>query len=615
MKKFEAKKGRKFRLVALVTAAVLLCGTLAACGDETDTTDPSSDTSGKSGEVSSTFSWWLYQGTDSSYYSTYRQNPGVEYLLSKTYGPDEHKLDFEFIVPVSGAEKDNFNTLLNTGEYADVLAMAAYTGSIMDLYEDGIILDLTEYVDKYMPTYKYYVESDPLFAQEALHIIGGEKKYIQLLGYGDAPEINWEGYQYRRDWIVKYGKNPVDGSAFSGSCLEQNADGTPNTDTWVDNVVFPSGGYDPIYISDWEWMFEIFTRAIEDQNITDGYCMSLSFPGYVGMGDLVCSFGGGGSMWYRTPDGQVKFGGTDDEFRVYLQCVNTWYENGWIDKAFTEHTADIFYRIDDTKVRQGKVGLWQGVYSQLLGRLGDGGGFTEGMISFAAPQPINDIYGSDEHKNKIPYTMYQQSRISGCITISDKAKEKDLAALFSFLDYLYTPEGGRIMMMGLSKEQYEEVKPAFYTEQGLTEGAYYRIPDEDVVDGHIYAYVDKIQNDTGTLQQAAAAVRLTGFDQTTLRQQSGSKQLLENYAQWLKYENTGWLGTNINGHLTAANDKIRAKTETNCTDFMAKNVPQFVKGTKDPFSDGDWDAYVNALNKYSPDKVSGLYQELLDSLK
>jgi len=47
---------------------------------------------------------------------------------------------------------------------------------------------------------------------------------------------------------------------------------------------------------------------------------------------------------------------------------------------------------------------------------------------------------------------------------------------------------------------------------------------------------------------------------------------------------------------------------------MTKNVPSFIKGTKDPFSDADWNAYVNALNKYGPDKVTVMLQALADKL-
>ena len=59
-------------------------------------------------------------------------------------------------------------------------------------------------------------------------------------------------------------------------------------------MVFPSGGDEPIYISDWEWMFDIFAKAMDDLGITDGYCYAPYYLGYLETGDLSSGFGGGG---------------------------------------------------------------------------------------------------------------------------------------------------------------------------------------------------------------------------------------------------------------------------------------------------------------------------------
>ncbi|HAL74795.1 MAG TPA: hypothetical protein DCM45_06880 [Clostridiales bacterium] len=587
-------------LIILMTFSVL-----AGCGQN----------GGQTAGEAETFSWWLYGSEDSSYYPTYQENPVVQYMLSKAYGPDKKKLALEFTSPVTGTEQDSFNTMLATGDYTDVMDLTAYTGSIVDLYQEGIILDLTEYVEKYMPNYKALVEANPVIAQAAITLIDGEKKYLQVIGTGDPAEINWCGYAYRRDWIVKYGTNPKDGSAFSGSYQATLPDGSPNKDSWVDNVVFPSGGSDPVYISDWEWMFEIFTRAMAEQNITDGYCLSIPYSGFVSMGDLVCAFGGGAPQWYKNKSDQIVFGGTSDDFQVYLQAMSTWYKNGWMDQAFTERSADIFYRIDDTKVRQGKVGLWLGLHSQLMGRLDNGEGYAKDSIVFSARQPINDIYGSAAQQNVEPYAYYSISRIGQAVAISSKAKDKDLAALCSFIDFLYTEEGGVMKMMGLNKQQYEESKSEFYTKYGLTEGAHYRLPDSEVKDGKIYSYVDKIVADTGTLKQASTAVKLKpGYDFVSLRRESGSDQLMANYKQWVVYTNDGYLDQPFIRQLSPDNMKTQSKTMNNVNEFMSKNVPLFIKGDKDPFNAEDWQSFVKALNKYNPAKVTAMYQELLDNL-
>lgn len=116
--------------------------------------------------------------------------------------------------------------------------------------------------------------------------------------YGTQPD---EFYDPMNDSAPR--ANPNAGKAFSeyfsldndgNEIQETEYSDNVNGDSWVDDVVFPSGCTDPMYISDWEWMFEIFDKAMEEQGITDGYCMSMYYPGYIANGDLVTGFGGGG---------------------------------------------------------------------------------------------------------------------------------------------------------------------------------------------------------------------------------------------------------------------------------------------------------------------------------
>ena len=574
--------------------AVMFCITMiaSAAGCSRSSDGVTKDTS---------ISWWIYQGEESSYYSDYRENPVVDYLLTKSWGTDNAKIDLEFLIPVAGAEKDNCVTLISTGEYPDIMDMAVYPGSITELYADGIALDLTEYVEQYMPNYLAFLDANPDLKATAMNVVDGEKKYLGLYSYSDAVPAAWGGYQYRRDWIIKYGKNPTDGSAFSGAYAKTNEDGTPNLDTWEDNVVFPSGGSDPVYISDWEWMLQIFQTAIEDQKISDGYPMSLSYPGFFAPGDLVCAFGGGSARWYVNPDGKMVYGPTDDGFRTYIQCMNTWYKNGWIDKAFSEHAQDQFYAIDDVKVRSGKVGLWYGYDSQLGGKMDDG----SGMVVFAASQPINDIYGTDAHKNVEPYTMYQTSREGNMIMITSAAKDKDLSALFTMLDYLYSDEGSILKTFGLSKEQYEVTQNEFYSKIGFTEGGYKKNED-----GTYLKFRDKLDN----VYTSANGTRLIGLERTALTDLGNEEVRQHNIDQWTKYKSTGTLGKSFENQLSIEDAATVSKINTNAYEFLTKNVPNFIRGSKDPYKDDDWNSYLKAISKYCPDTVTQIYQNLYDSL-
>ena len=550
------------------------------------------------------FTMWIYAGVDSSYYSDYKDNPALKYALKKIWGPENKSIAMDFIVPVAGTEVDSLNTLISTGEYPDIMDITRYTGSVKDLYTQGIVLDLTSYVEQYMPNYLAFLDQHPELQATSSYSVDGESKRLAIYTYSDKPEDLFAGYMYRRDWLVKYGTNPSDGSAFTGEYTKSNEDGSPDGDSWVDNVVFPSGGSDPVYISDWEWMFEIFTKAQEDLGITDSYCMSIPYGGSLATGDLVCAFGGGGSSWYRTLDNNCIFGATTDDFRVYVQAMNNWYKKGWLDPYFAEHASDQFYAIDDTNVRQGKVGLWQGVQGELGGRLDNGEGLTEGIVVYGASQPINDIYGTEAQKNKTPFCMLSNSLEGNFYIVTDKASEKDIASLCSFLDYFYSEEGSALKMYGLSREQYEETKDEFYTSKGLTEGAYY-------IDGNgMYNTVDTIKFDGGKLGNAAAVSSLPGLNFRTLAGTAYAESYQHSLDQWVKYKNTGFFLGSILNFLSDEDRKTWNKTDTSVTEFLNRAVPKMIDGTTDPFDDANWNSYKKAIDKYGVNKTTAIFQKL-----
>lgn len=606
---------RKLILALTVGVGILLAG----CGTDSGNSN-SGDSSGASEDT--TYSIWVGKAEDASYYMDYHDNPILqEYYLKQEYlGQDGEQVtvDVEFQVPAAGSEADNCNTLIATGDYTDVMDMSFYNGSVLDLYNEGVALDITEYVENYMPNYLKFLDSHPELAMTASNIIDGEKKYIKLYGYNTST-IEFQGLCYRRDWIVKYGKNPVTGEAFSGDYLEKNDDGTVNTDSWSDDVVFPSGGSDPVYISDWEWMFEIFDVAMEDLGITDGYCISLYYQGFSGLGVMESAFGGGTPSWHLDGD-TIQFGGDSEDFRVYLQCMSEWYQNGWIDKAFAEHTGVLPWRVDESNVRQGKVGAWLGLDSQLMGRLDSGDEYNKDSIVYAASYPINDIYGTDAQKNNAPFCIYQNSDEGKAFIVTDKALEKDIVALFSFIDKMYEEENALKNKWGFSADEYVDYRNDFYDNNGLENGAYYDSGTTDSDGRKVYYLEENWVKDSGNLQTAVAFQRFLGLvgESSTSNVIDGSRTETYKHQKYLweeVYKNSGVLSTSLLGQMSVEDSKVYYSIQTNVNEFMQKNVPSFINGTKDPYSDSDWEAYVNALNKYNPDGATVILQGVIDLLK
>ncbi|MDO4285469.1 MAG: extracellular solute-binding protein [Eubacteriales bacterium] len=557
---------------------------------------------GSSASAENTYSVWLYSAQDASYYTDYSENPALQYVQSKTWGSEEKAVALEFLVPPSGSEQDNYQTMVASGEYPDVL-MGAISDPAPILYENGIIMDLTDYVEEYMPNYTAFLEAHEDFRANVVYEIDGEEKILSITAANEDYPYYFCGPQYRRDWIVKYGTNPETGEAFTGGYTDPE-----DPDSWEDDVVFPSGGTEPVYISDWEWMFGIFTRAQADLGIEDSYSMSVYYPGFSWSGGLCSSFGGGVPVWYKNTDGEVVFGGDSEQMRAYLECLNTWYANGWLDQEFNERTSDSFYAIDDTSVRQGEVGLWVGSQGQLGGRMDlNDGGYTEGICSYGCAWPINDVYGTEECKYVEPDCVPATSLSGTPYFITTAAEGKDIATLCSFLDYFYSEEGALIRTLGLSGEQAAESGSSLYEEWGLADGAY------SVGDDGRYIKSDVLVSDSGNLQIACNLEKLPGITLISSVDNGYADTYEASLASWLKYKNTGFFqGSAVTNNMTNEDAGVCDDIRTRVLDYMTIHAPEMITGATDPFDDGDWNTWSTMLQKYNYQKATEIYQPYAD---
>ena len=138
------------RLLSMGLAAAVCVGTLglAGCGSK------------GSDSAENTFSWWLYTDDGAgTYYNSFEDNPSVQWLNQQYWDTENHtlgtadggsELHFTFQTPIEGSEQDNFNTMIGTGEYTDLLDMSLIADP-MGFYDDGVIMEITDYVEKYMP--------------------------------------------------------------------------------------------------------------------------------------------------------------------------------------------------------------------------------------------------------------------------------------------------------------------------------------------------------------------------------------------------------------------------------------------------------------------------------
>lgn len=596
-----------------------------------------------------TYSWFLNEGEEATYYTDYAENPGVQYWISRGFETEEggeSNVAFEFMIAPSGSESDTLNNLLgNKSTWPDVVNMTYSSMTVKEAYESGYILDLGPYIEECMPNYMAMLDRYGIREDSKLYA-DGEWRYLALTNFQNRDIMSaWGGYQYRRDWIVRYG-TPVPGSqaeadgGFRGyyslttdgqPCEVEGSDYDPATvdgDSWVDNVTFPSwerrndadgahggmkwyadwcaengvtwDGKHPVTISDWEWMFEAFEKAIEEQNISDGYVHSIYYPGYNENGDFVTGFGGIGAHFYYDDEGYFQFGALQEGFKAYLQCMNAWYDNGWIDKDFNTKSTSSFYEIDTSLVRQGKIGCWYGRVSTLGSRIYNPSiELTQGAVISVAAQPINDVYDAegnareeeraltDQVAMQIPDCFFTDAEYSqGNIVFSANILEegKDIKLLLRAIDWLYGEEGSRVVSLGLTKEQLEDPSTPdyvrdFYGQYGLEDGAYtvteeggkavYRRTPALAADAELWSVVS-VRDVAGYMNKENLDYGYTPTYTAMLTQN-------------MLYENTAFSGGRmIHYVLTDGEQKFISQTYSRITTtYLYQEVPMFIKGMKE----------------------------------
>lgn len=577
--------------MALTTAAALVftgCG--SGGGDSQEASGQKGDSGVSDDPESLNFTWLLDDGVESIYYESYNDNPVVKYWQNMEWDADGDgtgkKISVTFNAPPAGAQSDNFNTLLGTGEYPEIIAMSYSSQNAQSLYEDNIVLDLTEYVEKYMPNYKAWIEEHP----DKAAYMTNDGKYLMLYTVADVPEEPWGGFMYRRDWLVKYGKNPDTGASFTGGW---NADKTE----WTDDVVFPSGGSDPVYISDWEWMLGILNDALAGEGITDGYVFQQYAHGFLGSGDLNSGFGSPMCNYMDTND-TVMNGSASEGARAYMQCMNHWYEEGWINTNFEENVNDVFFMVDTAATYSGKVGCWYGLLSQIGNAMAGEG--LEDICVYGAAQPINDLYGSDSCKGVTPSCFFQADIVSSGICITEKAKDKDLATLCTALDYLYGTEGGLLRTYGFSDEQQAEVQDAFYNENGFEKGVY-TVSEEN---GEKVYHIDP-NRDAKNMAVPLNGIRLVGTSINDNAEWGRDSVTQHSVDEMKKYVASAQIGSTLVNQLNSDQSAEVATISSNLTTYMAQAVPNFIIGRNDIDDDTQWQEYCDDIAEYGVAEWTG----------
>jgi putative aldouronate transport system substrate-binding protein len=338
-----------------------------------------------------TLRYWTPMNTGAAkFIKSYAENTAYQEMEKRT------GIKIEFIHPASGMEREQFNLLMASGEFPDILTCGNYYkgGEFQGLY-DGVFLDLTALIPKYAPDYQKIMREVPEFGREISDETGRICAFYAYKPYGDPPA---DRILLRKDVLAEVGKD------------------IPRT------------------IADYDALF----AAMQEKGIVpfmpakNGYVRQ-----FIGAFGILPEF-------YKDEKGQICYGPVQSEFKRYLELMNQWYTRGYISRDFTSVDNNQTTALFDTK----KIGMFIGSIDANCSR-----GLTLGFEITSAPYPRVKIEDQLHHEMFNVFPLDGKDNRMAVVS----AKTKNQEAVVRWLNYGYSPEGADLMNWGVEGFNYNVV--------------------------------------------------------------------------------------------------------------------------------------------------------------
>lgn len=409
----------KKRILPLALAGLMTMSCLAGCGGASSDSaaENNADTSSSTAAGSETSTGEPVEATyplrdETATISIYMKDPsnGAVGDWSEMKGmkaaAEKLGVEIEFITPAVGSEADQFNLMIASGEYPDVILWDYRTTpmSLNEMVDAGVLIDADSYIRQYAPNYLKVLEENENFEKEALSDDG---HYLAMYAFSDVSIVSG-GPAIRKDVLDKYG-------------LEV-----------------------PTTVDDWTEVFATLKEQDPD----------IQYP-------LTDGKGRDGSVWFCIPmtayktsnifclddeTGEVVYGPSTDNFKEYLAKLNEWYEAGYIDPEFMSNDGTSM----NAKLTDGRsVAGTNMQLSYHIGNITTAARETNPDFEFVGcPWPV--LNEGDEPSyympNGIAYSGKQAAITSAC---------EDPALAVQILDFFYSEEGEDLLTWGIEGESYQ----------------------------------------------------------------------------------------------------------------------------------------------------------------
>ncbi len=295
-------------------------------------------------------------------------------------------IHIEWQIPASGQEQTNFNLMISSGDYPDLIWDIGqyYVGGLDKAISDGVIIPLNDYMDNYLSDYNALISQNDFVYRDCKT---DEGNFPAVYFINTPDQGPWYGMVIRQDWLDECGlEAPV------------------TYDDWHDVLTAFKEKYD--------------AKAPLALNPNAGDVFNVFSAGY-GVGVL-----GASGRGFINVDGTVKFSPIEDGYRDYLSMLHDWYEEGLIDPDFYSNTSFVYVPTDDLWAT-GNAGAWPDIYSLIDMRPYMGADEeNQDMNVVPIPAPVK------EEGDQLHLRQYNFTRGTGTCAISTSCEYADIAAAY-----------------------------------------------------------------------------------------------------------------------------------------------------------------------------------------
>jgi putative aldouronate transport system substrate-binding protein len=311
-----------------------------------------------------------------------------------------------FIHPAVGQEENQFNLMLSSGNYPDVIewGWTAYPGGGQNALSNGVIVKLNDYIDKYAPNLKKYLAENP----EARKQVTTDNGDIYTFPFfrNDPFLQTYFGLGIRKDWLEK--------------------------------LQLPM----PETIDEWHTVLKAFKEKDPNGNGKADEIPMLLLKSKLAFGNLYLNAWGIRYDFYLE-NGKVQYGPLKPQYKEFLATMRNWYKEGLIDPDYAA-TND---KQKDAKVTGDLVGATD---------MAVGGGIGKYMAAMKDKNPKFDLAGAPYptlKKGDKPVQGQLEPIFNGYGAAISK-NNKHIIETVKWLDYKYGDEGHMLFNFGVLGKSY-----------------------------------------------------------------------------------------------------------------------------------------------------------------